>query len=100
MRGGEHISKQTNDRDFYTCVGEVNFSAAYLKKHSTAGKKKDDTDHFHYSRDQVISYVEGKVKERIMNGGGHSINDLKIDCAVVSYGQGVMNITKTDKIEE
>ena len=47
----------------------------------------------------MISYVEGKVKERIMNDGRYNINDLKIDCAVVSYGQGVMNITKTDIIE-
>ena len=99
MRGGEHISKQTYDRDFYTYVGEVNFSSAYLRKHPTAGKKKDGTGHLHYSRDQVISYVEGKMTEIIINKR-YGIKDLKIDCAVVSYGQGVMNITKTDKIEE
>ena len=81
-------------------MGEVNFSAAYIRKYSNAGKKKDDTGHFRYTRDSVISYVEEKVKEMIMNDGRHNINDLKIDCAIVSHGQGVMIITRTDTIEE
>ena len=81
-------------------MGEVNFSAAYLKKYSTAGKKKDNTGHFRYTRESVIRYVEGKVKERIMNDGRQNKNDLIIDCAIVSHGQGVMNITRTDTIEE
>ena len=80
-------------------MGEVNFSAAYLKKYSTAGKKKDNTGHFRYTRESVIRYVEGKMTERIMNDGRHK-NDLIIDCAFVSHGQGVMNITRTDTIEE
>ena len=92
MRGGEHISKRVNNRDFYACVGEVNFSAAYLKKYSTAGKKKDATGHFRYTRDTMIRYVERKVKEMIMKNEKPEMNDLIIDCAIVSHGQGVMNI--------
>lgn len=82
-------------------MGEVNFSAAYLKKYSTAGKKKDNTGHFRYTRDTMIRYVEGKVKEMIMKNEKPEMNDLIIkpemndliiDCAIVSHGQGVMNI--------
>ena len=73
-------------------MGEVNFSAAYLKKYSTAGKKKDNTGHFRYTRDTMIRYVERKVKEMIMKNKKPEMNDLIIDCAIVSHGQGVMNI--------
>ena len=82
-------------------MGEVNFSAACLKTYSTAGKKKDVTGHFRYTRDTMIRYVEGKVKEMIMKSEKPEMydliikpemNDLIIDCAIVSHGQGVMNI--------
>lgn len=73
-------------------MGEVNFSAAYLKKYSTAGKKKDNTGHFRYTRDTMIRYVERKVKEMFMKNEKPEMNDLIIDCAIVSHGQGVMNI--------
>ena len=73
-------------------MGEVNFSAAYLKKYSTAGKKKDVTGHFRYTRDTMIRYVERKVKEMIMKNKKPEMNDLIIDYAIVSHGQGVMNI--------
>lgn len=73
-------------------MGEVNFSAAYLKTYSTAGKKKDVTGYFRYTRDTMIRYVEGKVKEMIMKNEKPEMNDLIIDCAIVSHGQGVMNI--------
>ena len=90
-------------------MGEVNFSAAYLKKYSTAGKKKDNTGHFRYTRDTMIRYVERKVKEMIMKNEKPEMNDLIIkpemndliiDCAIVSHGQGVMNIKWTNTIEE
>ena len=90
-------------------MGEVNFSAAYLKKYSTAGKKKDNTGHFRYTRDTMIRYVERKVKEMIMKNKKPEMNDLIIkpemndliiDCAIVSHGQGVMNIKWTNTIEE
>lgn len=90
-------------------MGEVNFSAAYLKKYSTAGKKKDATGHFRYTRDTMIRYVERKVKEMIMKNEKPEMNDLIIkpemndliiDCAIVSHGQGVMNIKWTNTIEE
>lgn len=81
-------------------MGEVNFSAAYLKKYSTAGKKKDNTGHFRYTRDTMIRYVERKVKEMFMKNEKPEMNDLIIDCAIVSHGQGVMNIKWTNTIEE
>ena len=64
-------------------------------------KKKDVTGHFRYTRDTMIRYVEGKVKEMIMKNEKPEMNDLIIkpemndliiDCAIVSHGQGVMNI--------
>ena len=81
-------------------MGEVNFSAAYLKQYSTAGKKKDNTGHFRYTRDTMIRYVERKVKEMFMKNEKPEMNDLIIDCAIVSHGQGVMNIKWTNTIEE
>lgn len=92
-----------NSREYYTCVGEINVNAFYIKK-TNGGKKKhtrklveigadgtaEETEKtfYLYDREGVQESVRGNIKE-LIEGKKLSIDDLIIDCCIVSHGQGV-----------
>ena len=59
-------------------------------KTPTGGKKKVN-GRFHYDKDQTIQYVTKEVKKLINEKSlTIGIDDVVIDCVLVSQGQGVM----------
>lgn len=80
-------------------MGEINFNSEYVRKLSTAGKKKINGE-FCYTRDSVINYVKGKVYQMMGHDYSSAFGDLIIDCALVSHGQGVRHLVMTNNIEK
>lgn len=91
------------NRDFYTCVGEINVNGLYIKK-TNEGKKertrkvieiaadgtKKETKkkYLRYDKEAVQEKVRDKITE-LIEGEDLKIDDLIIDCCIVSHGQGV-----------
>ena len=65
-----------------------------LRRMNTDGTINETDEYcFLYEREAVISKVTEKIKDIIRNKEELVIEDLHIDCSIVSYGQGVGIVT-------
>lgn len=64
-----------------------------LRRMNTDGTINEDKYCFLYEREAVISKVREMITKIISNKEELKIEDLDIDCSIVSYGQGVRIVT-------
>ena len=103
IRNKKQIHFYLRNRDFYTCVGEINLNGFYIRK-TIEGKKertctvieiaadgtKEETKkkYLRYDKEAVQEKVKNKIM-KVIEGKKLRIDDLIIDCCIVSHGQGV-----------
>ncbi|KAK8830462.1 hypothetical protein WA577_000458 [Blastocystis sp. JDR] len=100
-----NLITRIRNKDFYTCVGEINLNGFYIRK-TIEGKKertctvieiaadgtKEETKkkYLRYDKEAVQEKVKNKIM-KVIEGKKLRIDDLIIDCCIVSHGQGDCN---------